>query len=59
MRPHPTLPPSRPRRPKRRGLGQRADPVPMAGESVYGGDEVVYCVCSLWQGRLVVSVSSP
>nr|DAR49891.1 MAG TPA: hypothetical protein [Caudoviricetes sp.] len=32
MRPHPTLPPSRPRRPKRRGLGQCADPVPMAGE---------------------------
>nr|DAV91066.1 MAG TPA: hypothetical protein [Caudoviricetes sp.] len=29
----------------------------MAGESVYGGDEVVYCICSLWQGRLVVTMS--
>nr|DAN75677.1 MAG TPA: hypothetical protein [Caudoviricetes sp.] len=57
MRPHPTLAPPRPRRPKRRGLGQRTSPVPMAGESVYGCDEVVYCLCSLWQGRLVVTVS--
>nr|DAS29798.1 MAG TPA: hypothetical protein [Caudoviricetes sp.] len=29
----------------------------MAGESVYGGDEVVYYLCSLWQGWLVVTVS--
>nr|DAF86757.1 MAG TPA: hypothetical protein [Myoviridae sp. ctFNi10] len=32
MRPHPTLPPPGSRTPKRRGLGQRTDPVPVAGE---------------------------